>query len=43
MDGIVGIIQEKDTWVQLDDVYPIEADSLLKDRFDGELEQLGKS
>lgn len=33
---------KKDTWVQLYDVYPIEADSLLKDRFGGELEQLGR-
>ena len=33
---------EKDTWIQLHDIFPFDASTLLKDRFDGELSILGK-
>lgn len=33
---------EKDTWIQLYDIFPFEASTILKDFFDGELSVLGK-
>uniref|UniRef100_A0A7V3N6F2 Uncharacterized protein n=1 Tax=candidate division CPR3 bacterium TaxID=2268181 RepID=A0A7V3N6F2_UNCC3 len=33
---------EKDTWIQLHEIFPFEASTLLKDFFDRELECLGK-